>query len=479
MNKLKLFLENFLVYGLGGIISKMIPLLMLPVITRLMPDVSYFGISDLSNTIISFFGAFAGMGMYDAMYRYFFEKEDEKYKQAICSTALFFTTIVSVIVFVSMLLFKEKLAMLFFKDTRYSYVIYISAFATLVSATNGIIAAPTRMQNKRKIYLITNLSVAVLGYAIAMLFLLNGYYIIAMPLGLAMAAFILEIAFGVLNHSWFHLKMIEKKLLKPLLSLAIPIMPNFLIYWIFNSCDKLMITDMMGLGATGVYSVSSKVGQVSQLIYTAFAGGWQFFAFSTMKDEKQIHTNSKVFEYLGVISFAATMILCTFSRLIFEIAFPKQYLAGYVLAPYLFLAPLMLMLYQVIGNQFLVIKKTWPSLLILSCGAIINVLLNARLIPILGIEGAAIATLSGYTAAVVMCTIVLLKMKLMFLSKRMFAVFAFMLCYLVLWRLHISDKALLGGIAAWGVMGIYLALYRKELRRVKLYLLGADSIKRN
>lgn len=76
MKKLKLFIENFLVYGLGGIISKIIPLIMVPIVTRLMPSSEYYGISDLSNTVVSFGSALAIMGMYDAMYRMFFEKDD-------------------------------------------------------------------------------------------------------------------------------------------------------------------------------------------------------------------------------------------------------------------------------------------------------------------------------------------------------------------------------------------------------------------
>ena len=81
MNKLKLFIENFLVYGLGGIISKIIPLIMVPIVTRLMPSSDYYGLSDLSNTVVSFASALAIMGMYDAMYRMFFEKEDDEYKK--------------------------------------------------------------------------------------------------------------------------------------------------------------------------------------------------------------------------------------------------------------------------------------------------------------------------------------------------------------------------------------------------------------
>ena len=72
MSKIKLFVENFLVYGFGGVISKIVPLIMIPIITRLMPSTEYFGLTDLSVTLVSFCSALAIMGMYDAMYRLFF-----------------------------------------------------------------------------------------------------------------------------------------------------------------------------------------------------------------------------------------------------------------------------------------------------------------------------------------------------------------------------------------------------------------------
>lgn len=467
MNKFKSFIENFIVYGLGGIINKIIPLLMLPVITRLMPDTSYFGISDLSNTIVNFFSAIAVLGMYDAMYRFFFEKEELNYKKEVCATTLFFTVAVSFTVFLLMILFKNQIALLFFKETRYSYIVYISALATLVIATNGIISAPTRMQNKKKTYLATNICGSVLGYAVAVLLLLRGYYIIALPIGAAISGVAVEIIFGMLNHSWFNIKKINIKLLKPLLLLALPLVPNFLIYWIFNSCDRLMITNLIGLDAAGVYSASAKIGQVSQLIYTAFAGGWQYFAFSTMKEDNQVVTNSKIFEYLGAISFSATMVLCVFSYWIFKLVFPQQYLTGYRIAPYLFLAPLLQMLYQVIGNQFMVIKKTWPTVIILGSGAVVNVLLNAKLIPALGIEGAAVATLAGYIVTVVICSVILIKMHLMVLSRRMIFITALVICYLAAWRIFMSDRLWLSGVTALGVIGIYLILYKNELVYIK------------
>ena len=114
MNKLILFIENFLVYGLGGIISKLVPLIMVPIITRIMPTTDYFGLSDLSNTVVQFASALAIMGMYDAMYRMFFEKEDDEFKKDVCSTALVFTVSMSVLVFVILLIFKNQIAHYFF-----------------------------------------------------------------------------------------------------------------------------------------------------------------------------------------------------------------------------------------------------------------------------------------------------------------------------------------------------------------------------
>ena len=233
-SKFKLFIENFLVYGLGGIISKIIPLIMVPVITRIMPTAEYFGISDMSHTIISFGSALAVIGMYDAMYRMFFEKDDEGYKKTVCSTALMFTLGTSIMVFFLMIVIREQLAKWFLGDRALSYVIYLSAVATLVSATNSIIAAPTRMQNKRKVFLVTNTISPLLSYAISIPMLLAGNYVIALPLAAVISGVTMEVTFGVINRKWFRLKLFDKKLLKQLLMIAIPLLPNFL-----SSVDKL------------------------------------------------------------------------------------------------------------------------------------------------------------------------------------------------------------------------------------------------
>ena len=466
MNKLKLFIENFLVYGLGGVISKIVPLIMVPIVTRLMPSSDYYGLSDLSNTVVQFASALAIMGMYDAMYRMFFEKDDEEYKKSVCSTALVFTLFTSLAVFVVLVILKEQIAQCFFSDRKYAYIVYISAMATLVGATNSIISAPTRMQNKRKVFLITNTVSPLISYGISIPMLLAGYYTIALPLAAVISGVTMELTFAILNHSWFDPRKFDFSLLKQLLVIAIPLFPNFLIYWIFNSCDKVMITNMIGIGAAGIYSVGSKLGHASQLIYTAFAGGWQYFAFSTMKEDNQVKSNSMIFEYLGIISFAATAFICVLSYPIFQILFTEQYLSGYIIAPYLFLAPLLQMLFQVACNQFIVVKKTWPNMFILSMGAMANIAINYFLIPVLGIEGASLATLMGYAISDVICVIVLCKMKLMVVEKKFIAATLGMILFFVIWRFFIPSNVIWGLGLAIIFCSYFTFLYRSDIMKL-------------
>ncbi len=464
MKKLKLFLENFIIYGFGGIINKLIPLIMIPIITRLMPDKNYFGISDMANTIVSFGAAIAVMGMYDAMYRMFFEKDDEAYKKRVCSTTVVFVYVTALIVGVAVIFARNLLARYFLGSTECAFIIYYVAFNVMTDTVNTIIASPTRMQNQRKTYLATNTIGPLISYAMSIILLKQGHYYIAMPLGLLCSSLIIHVIYLIINRKWFDVKLFDFALLKAMLPIGLPMAVNILTYWVFNSCDRLMITNLINVGEAGVYGIGSKLGHASQLVYTAFAAGWQYFAFSTMKEDDQVESNSAVFEYLGAISFVITMFVCVISYPLFNILFEEEYLPGYIVAPYLFIAPLLLMLFQVITNQFLVIKKTWPNMIILIIGAASNVLFNYILIPVMGIEGAALGTLAGYIISLVIAALVLLKMKLLVIRRRFCLSAVVMAVIMVMWRLYASCVILPSLAMAVAGSLIIMVLYLGDIK---------------
>ena len=152
-----------------------------------------------------------------------------------------------------------------------------------------------------------------------------------------------------------------------------------------------------------------------------------------------------------------------FSYPLFKLLFTEEYIKGYIIAPYLFLAPLLQMLFQVACNQFLVIKKTWPNMLILFLGALANVGINYILIPIIGIEGAAIATLIGYAISDSICVIVLKKMKLMIISKRFLKVSLIIVAYIIVWRFLFNTNFILGFLIATSITSIFIIFYKEDL----------------
>jgi len=464
LSRARLFLENFFAYGFINILNKIIPILLLPVITRMLSNPSDFGIYDMYNLIIGFGSPFVMLGMYDAMFREYFESDNKQYKYNVTSTANRIVLLTSVVMVLILIIFNNLFSKLFFGESQYGNIIVFAAISILISANSTIIAAPTRIQNKRKIYVASGLLQSILYYLGAIGLIYYGYSYFGMIYANIITSLVVILFFWYLNKNYFMLGKYDKKIAKELLKIGLPLLPTFLIYWVYNSMDKIMITNMLGTTELGIYSIGSKLASVSLFIYTAFAGGWSYFAFSTMKDEDQVRLNSKVFEYLAAISLLSLVIIYPFIKPLFNFLFPGTYATGQVVVPYLYLSPLLLMLFQVAGNQFIVIKKSYLSSMTLSMGALINVVLNYLLIRPLGIEGAAIATLVGYMVTVIIVCIITIKMNLLILSYRSLVASILTIIFLLTCRLMFFNKFIPQMIVTIVVSGIFLILYKNELK---------------
>lgn len=418
-------------------LTKALPFITLPIITRLLPDASAYGIADMFNLINSFGTAIAVLGMYDAIFREFFEdKENTEYQKKVTSTGLIIVLCSSVIMIILTLIFNKYITVLLFKNLEYQNLVVLSAFAIGIGGVSSIIAAPTRMRNNRKIYLYTGVSFPIIGFIVTYSLIRLGYTYEAIVYSNLVMSVTSLITFYTLNRKDFVFNMFDKKIMKELFKIGVPLLPTFLIYWIYNSMDRVMINRMLGPTELGIYSVGAKVASISQLVYTAFAGGWQYFAFSTMKDKDQVELNSKVFEYLGVVSFSLFIIAQPFIKPVFNLFFTGEYTKGSEVFSYLFLSPLILMLFQIIANQVIVIKKSYLSTVALSLGAILNIGLNYVLIKNYGISGAALSTLLSYIISILFMSCIcykynLIKLKIRFVIISLFMIFGILSSYFI------------------------------------------------
>lgn len=442
MNKKKLLLENFAVYGLGQILYKIVPLIMLPILTKIIPDSSYYlGINDLASTIVSLVAAIGLMGLYDAVFRlvYDYDEDNWKEKQSICSTAIILTFGMSCVCMMILAIFSRYLSRQILKAEELYYLIIICGVNVILTNLENMLLTPTRMLNDRKRYVIGNILIAVSAYVVAIALVSKGYFVIALPLGMALSLLIGCIFFGIGNHKWFSLRAFDKLKVIPLLKIGIPLFPTFIILWVFSSFDKLMITNMLDVRANGVFAVTGKLAQVSQLVTSAFSTGWSYFAMATMKDIDRTKVFSKIIDYILGIGVCLFLLCRIFGTWLMRILFSNEYSSAGVVFAYLFLAPIINMIFQMMGTQFLLIKKTYFTTIIAGIGVLLNIGMNYVWIGKYGILGASFATVLSYLLIMIIASFILMQKQMLGCKAREIMVIIFTLFVLVMDMCHINS----------------------------------------
>jgi len=125
------------------------------------------------------------------------------------------------------------------------------------------------------------------------------------------------------------------------------------------------------------------------------------------------------------------------------------------------------MLFQTSGNQLLVIKRSYWVTISLVIGAGLNVILNYLMIPVLGIEGASIATLIGYSCSVVTMAVITTRMGLLKVRRRFIISAAIATLFFVMSKLFLNKTLLPWFAVSLLSSGLILFLYREDLKRLK------------
>jgi O-antigen/teichoic acid export membrane protein len=463
MSRKKLFIENMLSYGFINILNKIVPFLLLPVITSMLPNASDFGIYSMYGTIVGLGTPLVMMGLSDAIFREYFAREDAQYRLDILKTANGLILITSLVVCVTLLLLSKIFSEFIFDSASYSSVIILSSITIFIGANSAVIQAPSRLQNHRKVFMYSGIISSVIMYGMSLWLVFRGLSYNGLIYANLMTTLVLVIFFWIRNRNFINEGHFRTSTAMALLKIGIPLVPTVLIYWVFNSMDRIMILKLLGSNDLGVYSVGSKIAQLSQLIYTGFAGGYGYFKYKTMNDSDQIKMNSKLFEILTVVSFLSFIIVSPFVKLFYDILFKYPYEEGYIVVAHLFLCPLLLMMYQVISTQFVIVKKSYISSLTLAIGAIINIGFNYLFIPVLGIEGASISTVIGYFASICMVIIFALRYKLLEINARIIKLSIILLLNLVVPRIFFHNQIIVNIFIAAFSIAVIALIYKNEM----------------
>ena len=169
-------------------------------------------------------------------------------------------------------------------------------------------------------------------------------------------------------------------------------------WWIINSVDRIMITSYISTSANGIYAISYKIPTMLTTIMSVFTQAWLFSAIEEDESEDKKEYTNKVFELLFVIITTMSIILIAISKQFLKIYVAPEFYTAWKYMPYLLVGFVFLTMSTFISTSYNVNKDSKGFLKSGMLGAFCNIVLNAILIPLIGVSGAALATMISYIA---------------------------------------------------------------------------------
>jgi len=202
-----------------------------------------------------------------------------------------------------------------------------------------------------------------------------------------------------------HVGKFSRELAGKLMRYSLPMIPTTIFWWITNVSDRYMVTWICGDAVNGVYSAAYKIPTLITLLCAVFYEAWQFSAVKDAEQKTKSDFFAKVFGYYSGLMFMGGAAIVLLSKLFVKILLADTYSDAVMYIPTLTAASVFSALTTFMGSVYLVKKKSMLSFLTSMLGAAMNILLNVILIPSMGAQGAAIATVVSYVAVFIVRTV--------------------------------------------------------------------------
>lgn len=386
-NKTKYLFKNTAIFAIGSVATKIITFLLIPLYTHEL-DTTEYGIADLLFAICSFLYPLFTLNIAEAIFRFSMDKNADIHKITKIGTICFLVS--AVLGVPASLLLKPN------PDTE-SLVLFFYFYLTSSSASQILLAFMKGQENLR-VFTAGNIINTFLTAIFAILFLatfnmgLGGYFLAYIISNVITTVYIL-VRGNVLRSRNTKL---DKKLFYQMAKYSTVLIPTTFMWWIINSSDKIMITNSISAAANGIYAISYKIPSFLTVIASIFNQAWVFSAVKQkdMKDNEE-YTNA-VFDTLLNVIFIAAIILLVFIKPLIQVIVAPEYYEAWQYTPFLIFGFIFLTMSTFISSSYNAHKDSKGLLFSGLTGAIANIVLNAILIPPMGMYGAATATAISY-----------------------------------------------------------------------------------
>ncbi len=384
------------IYGLGGLVSRILAVFLLPLYTRYLSTSDYGQIETLI-ALVTVLTIVLQFGISSAFFRFYFDASDAAGRRLVLRTSFWFTMTMATLGLVVVVALAEPISQWLFGDAGAANLVRASGVALWAQMNYAQLTNLFRVEERSVAFVLaslTNVFVTVGATVLLVVVLDEG------PLGVIVGNFTgtLLVYLALLGYRREQLGLqLSRPLLRQMNHFGLPLVPSALLLWVTNFSDRFFLVKLTDTSEVGLYSVGVRIASAMVLLLTAFRMAWPAFAYSIESDEEAKRTYAWVLTYLVLVTTWIATALTLLSPWIVEwLAAPKFASASRVVGPLAFAA--------VSFGGFIVIsigigraRRTQFNWVITGVAAAVNVTLNLALIPPYGMMGAAIATVAAYT----------------------------------------------------------------------------------
>jgi len=282
------------------------------------------------------------------------------------------------------------------------YIAFLIASAQIfVSSISQCYVAFFRASRQTKIYLGYSLIKTIFSSILSIIFVLIGFGVIGILLGEILSSLFVILVYLSKIKSFFKIKFLlfSKKIARQSMSFGLPLVISAFSIWILASSDRYMIKYFLDNSAVGIYSVPYNITQQSLLlIISSFVLASTPSLVNSWENYK--NQTSDFLKYLNrlfiILILPLTILISILGKPIILLLAPADFLNGYKIMALVAFGVFFWGLYQLAYTGLYLKKKTWTIALNVFIAGILNIILNFFMIPKMGINGAALATLIAY-----------------------------------------------------------------------------------
>lgn len=383
-------MRNTLILGIGKVSIQAATFLLIPLFTYFLSPEQY-GFVDLTITYIALLAPALTLQLEMASFRFLIDaRSDDAEKIKVISNVLYLTGILTVaygIIFlvIGMLAGLNYLLPILMVgvSTIFSNMLLQMARGlgrNVVFARACIVAAITLVIGA--IYFVAFSRLGILGMFIT--------------LGVSNLAAITYTSLALGLHRYYRKTVISRDIQKGLIGYSAPLVPNGASWWVISLSDRAVISFLIGIGANGIYAVSSKYGAI-------FTGFWSIFEMS-WTESASLHINGKdrdtffsaVFNRAAGLFGALALILIATIPFIFPLLVNYTFHDAYYYIPILVVAAYFNMFSGFYGAIYIAKRYSKKVMSTSLFAAVLNIILTVLLVPYIGLYAAAIATLIAF-----------------------------------------------------------------------------------